>query len=115
MKRTEASSILRGSLSAIILKLLSDGGRMYGYEITKAVRDQTAGKLALTEAALYPALHKLLEAGLLETETEEVDGRLRKYYRIAQNGKQEASRIVDEFGTSLQTLQNLLNGTIQWG
>lgn len=115
MKRNDTQAVLRGSLTAIILKLVSEGGRMYGYEITKAVREQTGGKMALTEAALYPALHRLLEAGLLETESEEVDGRMRKYYRIAKNGKKEASRLVEEFGATLQTLQNLLHGIAPQG
>ena len=37
------SKLFRGSLDTIILKLLSDGHEMYGYEITQKVRDMTKG------------------------------------------------------------------------
>jgi DNA-binding PadR family transcriptional regulator len=69
--------------------LLEESGRMYGYEMTKAVRDVTKNKMDITEAALYPALHKLLEEGLLETTSEVVDGRMRKYYSLTKKGKKE--------------------------
>jgi len=58
--------LYRGSLSTIILKLLGDNGRMYGYEITQKVKALTAGELQITEGALYPALHKLEAAGHLQ-------------------------------------------------
>lgn len=100
--------LLQGSLTGIILKLLSDNGRMYGYEITKAVREKTAGRLALTEAALYPALHRLLSDGILETETETVGGRPRKYYRIAAQKQEASTDLLQSLRESLNVLQNLL-------
>jgi len=38
---------------------------MYGYEIKQHVKQLTEGELAITEGALYPALHKLEARGLL--------------------------------------------------
>jgi len=46
--------LLKGTLQTIILKLLKDQGKMYGYEITQRVKELSAGRLALTEGALYP-------------------------------------------------------------
>lgn len=103
-----AQKLLPGSMMGIILKLLSDNGRMYGYEITKAVREKTAGRLALTEAALYPALHRLLGEGILETETEVIDGRPRKYYRIAAKKQEASTDLLQSLRESLNVLQNLL-------
>ena len=70
--------VLKGSPSVIILKLLEDRQRMYGYEITQQVKALTAGEMVITEGALYPSLHKLEAEGLLTAETEVVDGRARK-------------------------------------
>lgn len=104
-----AQKLLQGSLAGIILKLLSENGRMYGYEMTKAVREKTGGRVLLTEAALYPALHKLLADGLLQTETETVSGRQRKYYRIAAPKQTASEEVLASLRESVAILQNLLN------
>lgn len=103
------SKIIKGSLTTIILKLLEDNGRMYGYEMTKAVKELTKEKMQLTEAALYPALHKLLEDGLLVTTTEMVEGRMRKYYSLTKKGKKETNEKIAALQTALESLQFILN------
>ena len=57
--------LYKGSLQTIILKLLGENDKMYGYEITQRVKELTKGELKITEGALYPALHKLEADGLL--------------------------------------------------
>ena len=104
----EAGKIIKGSLSIVILQLLQNNGRMYGYEITKAVRDGSKGKTQITEAALYPALHKLEEADLLETESEMVDGRVRKYYKLNRKGKKEAVLQIEALQEAIIALQKIL-------
>ncbi|MEQ8808995.1 MAG: helix-turn-helix transcriptional regulator, partial [Imperialibacter sp.] len=74
-----SKELLKGTLQTIVLKLLAENGRMYGYEITQKVKEQTEGKIQLTEGALYPALHKLEAEGLLVTETINIGKRIRKY------------------------------------
>lgn len=101
--------VIKGSLTTIILKLLEDNGRMYGYEMTKAVQELTRGKMNVTEAALYPALHKLLDEGLLSTTTEMADGRMRKYYSLTKKGKKETILKVDELLEALKSIQIILN------
>jgi len=105
----EAKQIIKGSLTAIILKLLEDNGRMYGYEMTKAVRENSQGKMQITEAALYPALHRLLEDGLLETEMEIAEGRMRKYYSLTKKGKKQTAAAVNALQEALASLQLVLN------
>jgi PadR family transcriptional regulator PadR len=104
----EANKIIKGSLSIIILQLLQNNGRMYGYEITKAVTDASKGNTKITEAALYPALHRLEVAGFLETENEWIDGRLRKYYKLNRQGKKEAVFQLDILKDSILSLQKVL-------
>lgn len=111
----ETGKIIKGSLSAIILQLLQNNGRMYGYEITKAVRNGSKGKTKITEAALYPSLHKLEEAGLLETESEIVEGRLRKYYKLSRKGKKESVIQLDALQEAIVSLQKILKYRLKNG
>ncbi len=77
-----SKELLKGTLSIIILRLLSENERMYVYEITQKVKSLTKGRISITEGALYPALHKLEGEGLLFTETEKIGKRIRKYYSL---------------------------------
>ncbi len=108
---TSNSEYLRGTLKTIVLSLLAENRRMYGYEITQAVKEQTNGEIALTFGALYPVLHKLEQEGVLLTESSEVDGRLRKYYSLTQQGVETAREKTMELGRFLSALQNLLGVT----
>ncbi len=101
--------LYRGSLSTIILKLLGDNGRMYGYEITQKVKVLTAGELQITEGALYPALHKLEAEGHLKVEFEQVNNRMRKYYALTEDGTKEVANKLSEMEQFIQTMQQLLN------
>lgn len=111
----EQNSFVKGSLTTIIMKLLEDNGRMYGYEMTRAVRELTKGRMEIGEAALYPALHKLVSEELLETSSEIVDGRLRKYYSLSRKGKKESAPRVEALKESLAQLQLLLNSNLANG
>ncbi|WP_214071566.1 PadR family transcriptional regulator [Mucilaginibacter sp. dw_454] len=100
---------LKGSLQTIILKLLEDNTEMYGYEITQKVKEISAGDVMLTEGALYPALHKLEADGFLETFTQVVDNRVRKYYRLTEEGGKEVTSKLTEAQAFIDQLQTLLS------
>ncbi len=102
------SEFLRGTLKTIVLKLLSERGAMYGYEITQSVKERTRGELTLTFGALYPVLHKLEQEGLLSTESVAVDGRLRKYYSLTDSGKDTAVQKISEFERFAHLMRTLL-------
>lgn len=103
------NSFYKGNLNTIILKLLTEQESMYGYEITQKVKEITKGELAITEGALYPALHKLKAKGLLETDIQKVNNRLRKYYRLTKKGKKECIAQVSALEAYLENLQLILN------
>lgn len=102
------SKIIKGSLSVIILQLLNNNGRMYGYEIAKAVEASTRSALLLTEAALYQALHKLEAEELLDSKSLLIENRVRKYYKLTGKGKKEAGIRVAALKESMTTLQQVL-------
>ncbi len=101
--------LLKGTLQTIIMKLLEDRDRMYGYEISQKVKEVTAGGIVLTEAALYAALHKLEADGLLETSTETAGNRMRKYYSLTEEGGKEAVSKIEEAKVFMRQLHLLLN------
>ncbi len=101
--------LYKGSLQTIILKLLAQNDKMYGYEITQKVKELTKGELKITEGALYPALHKLEAEGLLDVEVAKVGNRLRKYYKLTENGTKETANKLEEMQEFLKTMQQLVN------
>lgn len=103
------NELFKGTLQTIILNLLASNDRMYGYEITQKVKAITEGQLILKEGALYPALHKLEAEGLLETSTEIVENRVRKYYALSKSGQKEVVNKLAEAKEFIAQLQLLLN------
>lgn len=104
--------LYKGSLQTIILRLLEENNSMYGYEITQEVKSLTQGELEITEGALYPTLHKLEADGFLEVEVSRVENRLRKYYRLTEQGVKETVNRLEEMQAFLQTMQVLMKPKI---
>ena len=103
------SSLYKGCLEPILLRLLKDNGRMYGYQMTQMVKEITKGELTITEGALYPLLHKLEEQGIVETETEMNGSRMRKYYSLTKAGKKQTAVAMDEMKAFMQSLEFIVN------
>ena len=108
----KSSQLYKGSLTTIVMKLLEENGRMYGYEITQKVKEITQGELKITEGALYPALHKLEADGVLEVEIENVDNRLRKYYKLTEKGTVETVNRLAELEDFIRNMQTLVQPKI---
>ena len=104
--------LYKGSLQTIILKLLEQEDKMYGYEITQKVRELTKGELKITEGALYPALHKLEAEGLLDVEIVNIGNRLRKYYKLTEQGTKETVNRLAELEEFIKTMQFIVNPKI---
>lgn len=103
-----SSELLKGTLQTIILKVLKDHGKMYGYEITQRVKELSENRMMLTEGALYPTLHKLEAEGFLKTETVMMGKRVRKYYALTAQGRSIAKERVSEFVDFIKTMSNVL-------
>ncbi len=104
-----SSELIKGTLKTIVLKLLANNKRMYGYEITQTVKELTLDKIQITEGALYPTLHALESDGLVTTETEFIGKRMRKYYRLSPQGKMKTKEKVNEFADFMTTMKFLLD------
>lgn len=104
-----SKDLIKGTLKPIILKLLQEQGRMYGYEITQKVKDITNGKIEITEGALYPTLHKLEAEGIVTTEKEFIGKRVRKYYTLTTSGNSTVTQKVGELTDFLSTMRMIFN------
>ncbi|MBN1988772.1 MAG: PadR family transcriptional regulator [Bacteroidales bacterium] len=103
-----SNDLLKGTLRTIVLKLLKENKRLYGYEITQKVEDLSGGKVKLTFGALYPVLHKLEAEGYLVTEKVHIGKRVRIYYSLTPEGVSWAQALVDEFEDFVNTMQLIL-------
>jgi PadR family transcriptional regulator PadR len=92
----EALGLLQGTVDVLILKTLS-WKPLHGYGISEFIRRQTNGDLAVEDAALYQALHRLERKGLVESEWGLSDANRRaRVYSITPDGrKQLRSEVVE--------------------
>jgi transcriptional regulator len=76
---------LKGHLDLLLLSVLA-AGPAHGYAIITALRARSEGTFDLPEGTIYPALHRLEDAGLLASSWADADGRKRRVYTLTSNG-----------------------------
>ena len=81
---------LQGSLDLLVLKILSRRPGLHGYAIMTAIKDWSGDVLRAEEGSLYPALHRMEEAGWVRARwiTKENGRRSRTYDLTAAGRKQ---------------------------
>ena len=81
---------LQGSLDLLVLKILSRRPRSHGYAIMTAIQDMSGEVLRAEEGSLYPALHRMEEAGWIHAEWITKDtGRRARLYELTAAGKKQ--------------------------
>jgi transcriptional regulator len=81
---------LQGSLDLLVLKILSRRPRLHGYAIMSAIQGMSAEVLRVEEGSLYPALHRMEEAGWIRAEWIVKDtGRRARIYELTAVGKRQ--------------------------
>lgn len=81
---------LQGSLDLLVLKILSRRTRLHGYAIMTAIQQISDDVLRVEEGSLYPALHRMEEAGWIEAEwVTKVNGKRARIYELTAAGKQQ--------------------------
>jgi transcriptional regulator len=86
----QKNDILQGTLVLLVLKTLASNRRMHGYAITTHIQQASAELLRVEEGSLYPALHRMEQAGWLRSEWG-VTGKNReaRFYSITAKGRKE--------------------------
>src|SRR5881397_1225798 len=81
------AEILPGTLDLLILKAVSLGS-LHGYGVLLRIQQISGGALLIEQGALYPALYRLEERGMLASEWGVSDNNRRaKYYRLTRKGE----------------------------
>lgn|ERR1035438_8027679 len=81
---------LQGSLDLLVLKILSRRPKLHGYAIMTAITDRSGEVLRADEGSLYPALHRMEEAGWISAEWVIKDtGRRARIYQLTAAGKKQ--------------------------
>lgn len=76
---------LKGHLDLLLLSVLA-AGPAHGYAIISALRARSEGTFDLPEGTVYPALHRLEDAGLLASSWADTEGRKRRVYALTTRG-----------------------------
>jgi len=81
---------LQGSLDLLVLKILSRRPKLHGYAIMTAITAISEDVLRVEEGSLYPALHRMEEAGWIRAEwiTKE-NGRRARLYEVTAAGRKQ--------------------------
>jgi len=102
--------LLKGSKDVLVLKLLARKD-MYGYEITKEIKEKSSNVFNMSEGNLYPILHSLEIDGIVESYWEDTTSlRKRKYYRITERGKSILEEKEKEWKLFKDAVDNVLGG-----
>ena len=87
MKKTDS---LQGSLDLLVLTILARRPGLHGYAIMSAIKDWSGDVLRVEEGSLYPALHRLEEAGWVRAEWITRDsGRRSRIYQLTAAGRKQ--------------------------
>ncbi len=84
------SDSLQGSLDLMVLKILSRRPRLHGYAIMTAIHDMSDDVLRVEEGSLYPALHRMEEAGWIRAAwIVKENGRRARIYELTAAGRRQ--------------------------
>ncbi len=100
-------SLVSGSMSMLILKLLSEKD-MYGYEMIDTLRKRSENVFELKAGTLYPLLHSLEEKNYLTCYEREVAGKIRKYYQLTKDGRKFLEKKQNEWEQYAKAVTNVL-------
>lgn len=79
---------LKGHLDSLILAVVA-AEPAHGYAIIEELKRRSRGAFELPEGTVYPALHRLERAGLLESSWSAASGRKRRVYRLTRRGRRQ--------------------------
>ena|SRR5437867_2241101 len=104
------ATLLQGTLDLLILKALS-AGELHGLGVSRRIEQVTGGTFVVQAGSLFPALHRLEEAGWLASSWESSENNRRaKYYRLTRAGRRQLgeetvqwNRIVVAIARALET------------
>jgi len=101
---------MKGSTSILILSLLLEKD-MYGYQITKTLKERSENIFELKEGTLYPMLHGLENENAISAYWVDADnGKRRKYYSITKDGRKLLKHKKSEWEVYTKAVNRVVGG-----
>src|SRR6201993_3019625 len=89
---------LQGTLDLLVLKTLSSAGTLHGYGIVLHIQRASDELLRVEEGSLYPALHRMEQAGWIASEWALTEtNRKAKYYKLTAQGRRQLQEAETNF------------------
>jgi len=105
---TRKTNLLQGTLDLLILKALS-AGPQHGVAIAQRVAQITNGTFQVGPGSLFPALHRMEEAGWLAGEWGESENKRKaKYYRLTAEGKRRLESEREKWNRMAELIAGIL-------
>lgn len=108
---TTPTALLQGTLDLLVLKALSLG-EMHGLGMARRIEQLTRGTFQVKPGSLFPALHRMEEAGWLESSWGESEtNRRAKYYRLTRAGRRQLDTETVQWGRIVIAMTAALQAT----
>ena len=102
-------SDLQGSLDLLVLKTLSQRGKLHGYGIVLHIQKASADLLQVEEGSLYPALYRMEQKGWIHAEWARTEtDRKAKYYRLTAAGRKQLEQAEQSFEQMVKGVRAML-------
>jgi len=110
---SEPMPLVKGTLDVLVLKALS-WGPMHGFAITTWLEDRSAGALGVEDSALYQALHRMEERGLIAAQWGTTgNNRRARYYSVTAAGRAHLSAETSRWVRYAETVTGILTAAPQ--
>ena len=105
------TNLLQGTLDLLILKALSLG-EMHGLGVSRRIEQLTGGTFQVKPGSLFPALHRMEQAGWLASSWGESENNRRaKFYRLTRTGRKQLETEAEEWGRISLAIAQALQAT----
>lgn len=99
-KQTRKVNTIKNGTIELVLLLLLQTNKKYGYQLAQEMSELSNGKYELKEATMYPTLYRLNQNGYLDFEQVKVGvRRTRVYYSITESGRLRLKNLLQEYDT----------------
>jgi len=110
-ERGKRADLLQGTLDLLVLKALSVGA-LHGLGVSQRIEQITRGTFRVKPGSLFPALHRMEEAGALTSFWgESVNNRRARFYRLTPAGRRQLDRETEDWNTIAVAMATALKAT----
>jgi PadR family transcriptional regulator, regulatory protein PadR len=108
---SKQANLLQGTLDLLVLKALGTG-ELHGLAISRRIEQMTRGTFLVKPGSLFPAVHRMEEAGWLSSFWGESENNRRaKYYRLTKTGKRQLEVETEQWATVALAMTHALKAT----